>query len=100
MGNAYFEFSWKFVCPIIILGLTILAFGTTDLMSADVSEPYPLGTGFLPHWSISVGWKLGLVPVAAFAVIYAVMLEQSFDSHTAKEEEIEIEVKQLRGEKR
>lgn len=65
-------------------------------MSADTSEPYPKGTGFLPLWSIGVGWKLGLLPVAAFGVIYLVLLEQSFDGHRDKEEELDFEMKKMR----
>jgi len=78
--TAYFEFSWKYTCPIIISILSLLAFGTTDLMQAETSEPYPLGTGKLPMWSISLGWKLGLLPLAAFGVLYVVKLETSIDN--------------------
>jgi len=95
----YFQISWKFICPGIILFLLILAFGTSDLMNADTSEPYPLGTGYLPHWSIGLGWKLGLLPLAAFGAMYAVLLEQSFDLQGAKADDISTEMEQLRSAK-
>lgn len=67
--------SWKYICPVVIACLLVLAFGTTDLMNAGSSEPYPRGNGFLPKWSVGLGWKLGLVPMFAFAAIYIVMVE-------------------------
>lgn len=72
-------FAWKWLCPVLTGSLFVLALGTNDLMRADVSKPYPEGGGLLPHWSIGVGWKLGLVPVATFAVIYIVQLETDVD---------------------
>lgn len=76
---AILKMSWRYVCPSLTLFLMVLAFGTSDLMGAETSRPYPEGTGFLPSWSISLGWKLGLVPLFCFAASYVVLLEQDVD---------------------
>jgi len=54
---------WKFVVPILLLGICLQAFMSFDIMKARSSEPYPKGSGYLPEWSIYVGWKLGLISV-------------------------------------
>jgi len=54
---------WGFVVPFLLLGLCYSAFMCFDIMKARTSEPYPQGSGYLPEWSIYVGWKLGLVPI-------------------------------------
>jgi len=81
----YYQIMWKFVCPVVILALFILAFTTKDLMKAEVSEPYPKGDGYLPLWTVDLGWKLGLLPLAAFGAIYFVLLERSLDAAVPSE---------------
>lgn len=78
--STFYMVMWKFVCPLIVLGLFIMAFSTHDLMDAETSEPYPKGSGYLPMWSINFGWKLGMLPLFAFAAVYVVKLEQSMDA--------------------
>jgi len=56
---------FKFVIPILLLGICLRAFMSFDIMKARSSEPYPKGSGYLPEWSIYIGWKLGLISVLA-----------------------------------
>merc|ERR1712039_987109 len=69
LGTA-FIISWKWVCPALLVVLTVLAFTNWDLMDATHSVSYPDGSGFLPIWSIWVGWLLALVPLMS-AVVFA-----------------------------
>eukprot|EP00929_Paragymnodinium_shiwhaense_P095087 TRINITY_DN5604_c0_g1_i2.p1 TRINITY_DN5604_c0_g1~~TRINITY_DN5604_c0_g1_i2.p1 ORF type:complete len:638 (+),score=147.03 TRINITY_DN5604_c0_g1_i2:94-2007(+) len=71
---------WKYTLPVVLSILMIMALETSDLMKAAASKPYPEGEGYLPLWSVGVGWKLGLLPVLAFAGLYLVSLEQSLDT--------------------
>jgi len=64
MGRVYM-IMWKYVDPILLIGLCLSAFMSFDIMQARTSEPYPKGSGYLPEWSIYVGWKLGLISVVA-----------------------------------
>uniref|UniRef100_A0A7S1RMK9 Uncharacterized protein n=1 Tax=Alexandrium catenella TaxID=2925 RepID=A0A7S1RMK9_ALECA len=81
--SPFYKIMWKFVCPVVILALMVMAFGTHDLMDAETSKPYPEGSGFLPNWSIHLGWKLGLLPLFAFIATYIVSLERDLDSNAA-----------------
>jgi len=63
------EILLKYICPAIIVILVIVAFLDMDKMSAETSEPYPEGTGYLPNWSKWLGWKLGLLPLFGFVVM-------------------------------
>lgn len=64
MGKVYRIF-WKFVDPLLLCGLCISAFMSFDIMKARSSKPYPEGAGYLPEWSIYLGWKLALLPLIA-----------------------------------
>jgi len=64
MGAVY-KIMWMYVCPTLLLGLCMSAFMSFDIMKARSSEPYPQGSGYLPEWSIYVGWKIGLLPILA-----------------------------------
>mmetsp|Transcript_11047 Transcript_11047/g.25100 ORF Transcript_11047/g.25100 Transcript_11047/m.25100 type:complete len:639 (+) Transcript_11047:55-1971(+) len=87
--SPFYVMMWKFVCPVIILILMILAFTTHDLMNAESSQPYPQGSGYLPAWSIQFGWKLGLLPIFAFGLMYFILLEKGVDTANAKAENVE-----------
>jgi SNF family Na+-dependent transporter len=60
--------AYAVICPVCILVLLFLALGTFDIMGAKKSVAFPEGTGFLPTWSIFVGWFLGLLPVAGLGL--------------------------------
>lgn len=66
--GSYWIIFYKFICPILICGLLFLALNTFDLMGARKSVRYPEGRGFLPTWSIYLGWLLGLLPIAGLFV--------------------------------
>jgi len=68
LGKA-FMISWRFVVPALLLLLFVISFLEWDLMGARGSKPYPEGTGYLPGWSILVGWTLGLLPIVGFFVV-------------------------------
>jgi hypothetical protein len=61
-------FQWKFFCPALLAFLTVYSGTTWDLMGAGESLPYPEGNGYLPPWSIYVGWALGMIPILGFVV--------------------------------
>jgi len=61
-----FEVLIKYIDPMLLLGLFIMSFSTFDIMGASKSVRFPEGTGYLPSWSIGLGWFLGLLPIAAF----------------------------------
>mmetsp|Transcript_136806 Transcript_136806/g.424925 ORF Transcript_136806/g.424925 Transcript_136806/m.424925 type:complete len:644 (+) Transcript_136806:90-2021(+) len=84
----YYKGMWKYACPVIILSLLIMAFSTHDIMKAETSQPYPAGSGFLPGWSVNLGWKLGMLPLFAFLATYIVMLEKDVDSNTVAARDI------------
>eukprot|EP00411_Alexandrium_monilatum_P126270 CAMPEP_0175634974 /NCGR_PEP_ID=MMETSP0097-20121207/1452_1 /TAXON_ID=311494 /ORGANISM="Alexandrium monilatum, Strain CCMP3105" /LENGTH=203 /DNA_ID=CAMNT_0016940597 /DNA_START=1 /DNA_END=612 /DNA_ORIENTATION=- len=81
--NPYYKFMWKYVCPVIIVSLITMAFGSHDLMKAESSKPYPEGSGYLPNWTIHLGWKIGMIPLFAFIATYIVSLERDIDRNTA-----------------
>jgi len=58
---------WRYLCPALLTFLFIFAFTNWDLQGARSSKPFPEGSGYLPKWSVAVGWVLGLLPVVAFA---------------------------------
>eukprot|EP00931_Biecheleriopsis_adriatica_P027529 TRINITY_DN16551_c0_g1_i1.p1 TRINITY_DN16551_c0_g1~~TRINITY_DN16551_c0_g1_i1.p1 ORF type:complete len:499 (-),score=70.21 TRINITY_DN16551_c0_g1_i1:127-1623(-) len=68
-----FDLGWKFVCPVLLCALLLVnvipPIGKFDLMDAESSKPYPEGTGYLPTWSIYVGWAIALLPILAIAVV-------------------------------
>jgi len=59
---------YKFVVPVLISILLLLAFTTFDVMGARTSVRYPEGSGYLPGWSIYLGWFIGLLPVVGFFI--------------------------------
>ncbi|CAE8699576.1 unnamed protein product [Polarella glacialis] len=70
-----FHWFWKWVCPGLTLVLLLANFippiGKVDLMGAGESLPYPEGQGYLPTWSISLGWFLAVVPLLALLLVAA-----------------------------
>lgn len=64
------EHLFKNIAPAFLLVLFCLSFSSFDLMGARTSVRYPQGTGYLPVWSIYVGWAIGLLPMAAFTFFY------------------------------
>lgn len=68
LGKA-FMVSWKYVCPALLALLTVLSLIKWDLMGASKSKRYPEGSGYLPGWSILLGWTLGLLPVLGFVLL-------------------------------
>lgn len=69
-----FMLSWRLICPILLVILMVLSLTTWDLMDAANSKPYPEGTGYLPAWSVWVGWLLGMLPIIGFVVFLFVKL--------------------------
>jgi len=70
-----FQTAWKWICP-LLLAVLIMAditppLGKFDLMGAETSLPYPEGDGYLPSWSIYIGWCLALLPMLAIPIIAA-----------------------------
>mmetsp|Transcript_90739 Transcript_90739/g.228209 ORF Transcript_90739/g.228209 Transcript_90739/m.228209 type:complete len:619 (+) Transcript_90739:86-1942(+) len=65
------EVLYKFVDPVIIIGLLAMSLATFDLMGARKSKRFPEGSGYLPEWSIWLGWLMGLMPILVFPVFYA-----------------------------
>mmetsp|Transcript_17094 Transcript_17094/g.48880 ORF Transcript_17094/g.48880 Transcript_17094/m.48880 type:complete len:646 (-) Transcript_17094:757-2694(-) len=61
--------SWKFICPALIVAVTVLSLNTWDIMGARDSQPFPQGRGHLPEWSIWLGWSIGLLPIV-LAVVF------------------------------
>jgi len=59
---------WMLVCPFILCALFVIGLTNVDLMGAKASKPYPEGTGFMPEWSIYLGWSVALMPLASFVV--------------------------------
>jgi SNF family Na+-dependent transporter len=68
---AWLAFLWKWVCPTaLVLIMIITLFDNPDLMGANESVPFPEGEGYLPAWSVKLGWMLGASPlVACFAIL-------------------------------
>jgi len=62
---------WKWVCPAVLVGITIVTLlDNPDLMGATTSKPFPEGSGYLPIWSIKIGWLLGASPlIVCFAIL-------------------------------
>eukprot|EP00928_Gymnodinium_smaydae_P017048 TRINITY_DN16488_c0_g1_i1.p1 TRINITY_DN16488_c0_g1~~TRINITY_DN16488_c0_g1_i1.p1 ORF type:complete len:686 (-),score=80.15 TRINITY_DN16488_c0_g1_i1:205-2208(-) len=71
--NNILTISWSWICPALTFLLCVVnvvpPIGKLDLMGAESSKPYPEGTGFLPSWSIAVGWFIALVPFTGIFVI-------------------------------
>jgi SNF family Na+-dependent transporter len=66
--SGYYSVSWKWTCPIFICVLLFFSCKVYDVMAATTSEPYPEGEGYLPGWSVLMGWKLGLLPILGFII--------------------------------
>jgi len=69
LGVAW-EALYKYVNPFLLLVLMAMCVSTLDVMGARGSKPYPEGSGYLPIWSIYVGWALALTPIAVGAGIF------------------------------
>jgi len=61
--------SWKFVCPTLLIVVVAVSLNTWDIMGATTSKPFPEGKGYLPAWSVGVGWTIGLLPLLAAFVV-------------------------------
>lgn len=61
--------SWKFICPALLVVVVAMSLNKWDIMDAASSTPFPAGKGFLPAWSVWVGWTLGLLPLLAALVV-------------------------------
>jgi len=72
--------SWKYLCPLLLLLLLVLSFIKWDLMGAAESKPYPEGAGYLPGWSILLGWILGLLPVLGFVLMAVTPVKESMQA--------------------
>jgi len=68
---AWLTFLWKWVCPFVLMGISVLTFlDNPDLMGAEESQRFPMGSGYLPAWSIKLGWILGVSPlIVCFATM-------------------------------
>jgi len=71
-----FMLSWRLVCPLLLAILTVLSLTTWDLMDAANSVPYPEGTGYLPGWSVWLGWLLGMLPILGFVFFLVLKVPQ------------------------
>eukprot|EP00930_Biecheleria_cincta_P098494 TRINITY_DN90148_c0_g1_i1.p1 TRINITY_DN90148_c0_g1~~TRINITY_DN90148_c0_g1_i1.p1 ORF type:complete len:653 (+),score=95.98 TRINITY_DN90148_c0_g1_i1:56-1960(+) len=70
-----FSLSWKWLCP-LLLAVLLLAnitppLGKLDLMGAESSVAYPEGKGYLPSWSMYIGWCLAVLPLFAVPIFAA-----------------------------
>jgi len=83
-----FQVGWKWFCPLLLAALFLAdvtpPLGKLDLMGAETSIPYPEGEGYLPRWSIYVGWCLALVPVLTIPS-YAVFPQSQTEKHSTLE---------------
>jgi len=63
------EIVWKFQVPALLLVMTGVTLSQWDLMSASGSGRYPdSGTGFLPMWSVWLGWTLAFLPLVGLVL--------------------------------
>mmetsp|Transcript_17095 Transcript_17095/g.48888 ORF Transcript_17095/g.48888 Transcript_17095/m.48888 type:complete len:615 (-) Transcript_17095:14-1858(-) len=69
--GAAWEALYAYVSPALLLVLVAACLSSADVMGARGSKPYPEGSGYLPVWSIYLGWALALAPVAAGAAVFA-----------------------------
>lgn len=65
------EVMYAYVNPFLLAVLVVMCLHTVDVMGARGSKRYPEGSGYLPEWSIYVGWALALTPIAVGAGIFA-----------------------------
>jgi len=68
--GVFTEVLYAYVNPILLFVLVCMCLNTVDLMGARNSKPFPEGSGYLPVWSIYVGWSLGLAPIVVGAIVF------------------------------
>jgi solute carrier family 6 amino acid transporter-like protein 5/7/9/14 len=76
--NLFFRFTWKFLCPIIVITLMIL--------SLTYSDQLKYGDYVYPLWSIIFGWCLNMAFILPIPiVIIYVFIRYSDSKHSLKE---------------
>mmetsp|Transcript_26293 Transcript_26293/g.55854 ORF Transcript_26293/g.55854 Transcript_26293/m.55854 type:complete len:646 (+) Transcript_26293:59-1996(+) len=82
---------WKYTVPAIIAVLMGFAFKKFDIMDARDSVRYPEGLGYLPNWSIAIGWCLGLLPIVAFVISYFLSSDEATEDEGKADDDEETE---------
>jgi len=97
LGKPYVV-AWKFLAPMLLFIMAAVALSKWDLIGASGSGRYPgMGTGFLPLWSIWLGWILAFLPLVGFVLGIYCLNYESLCQESGSESESEMLVLQHGG---